>query len=58
MVSITSMEPKARHVRDTKPRVASGNNAPVIVDVDALSANGHEDGSNNGQVPTEEQEES
>ena len=57
VVSITSMDPKARHARDTKPRVASGNNAPVIVDVNALSTNGHEDGSNNGQVPAEEQEE-
>ena len=57
VVSITSMDPKARHVRDTKPRVASGNNAPVIVEVNALSTNGHEDGSNNGQVPAGEQEE-
>ena len=27
VVSITSMEPKARHVRDTKPRAAAGRDA-------------------------------
>ncbi len=51
VVSITSMEPKARHVRDTKPRAAAGRDVSLIVDAEAISSNGHEAISENGHIP-------
>ncbi len=57
VVSITSMEPKARHVRDTKPRAAAGRDVSLIVDAEAISSNGHEAISENGHHPGEELEE-
>ena len=53
VVSITSMEPKARHARDTKPRPAAGRDVPIIVDTQVISANGHEAISENGHLPGE-----
>ena len=53
VVSITSMEPKARHVRDTKPRAAAGRDGSIIVDTEAISSNGHEAISENGHLPGE-----
>ena len=53
VVSITSMEPKARHVRDTKPRAAAGRDVSIIVDTEAISSNGHEAISENGHLPGE-----
>ncbi len=57
VVSITSMEPKARHVRDTKPRAAAGRDVSIIVDTEAISTNGHETISENGHLPGEGLEE-
>ena len=57
VVSITSMEPKARHVRDTKPRAAAGRDVSLIVDTEAISSNGHEVISENGHHPEEELQE-
>ena len=57
VVSITSMEPKARHVRDTRPRAAAGRDASFIVDTEAISTNGHEAISENGHLPGEDLEE-
>ena len=56
VVSITSMEPKARHVRDTKPRAAAGRDE-LIVDTEAISSNGHEAISENGHHPEEDLQE-
>ena len=56
VVSITSMEPKARHARDTKPRAAAGRDE-LIVNAEAISSNGHEAISENGHVPGEGLEE-
>ena len=43
VVSITSMEPKARHERDTNPSPAAGNVSPVVeVLLEGLSTNGHQ----------------
>ncbi len=56
VVSITSMEPKARHVRDTKPRAAAGREE-LVVDMDAISSNGHEAISENGHLPGEDLQE-
>ena len=55
VVSITSMEPKARHVRDTKPRPAAGREE-LVVDMEAISTNGHEAISENGHLPGEDLE--
>ncbi len=55
VVSITSMEPKARHVRDTKPRPAAGREE-LVVDMEAISTNGHEAISENGHLPEEDLE--
>ena len=43
VVSITSMEPKARHERDINPSPAAGNVSPVVeVLLEGLSTNGHQ----------------
>lgn len=43
VVSITSMDAKSRHQRDTTPRPAAGNIAPVIeISVEEPSTNGHQ----------------
>ena len=42
VVSIASMEPGIRHSRDTKPRLAVGNTAPVVeTTLEEPSTNGH-----------------
>ena len=55
VVSITSMDPKSRHARDTKPRAASGRDASQFDDFEAISNNGHDQISENGHF-TEEDE--
>ena len=56
VVSITSMDPKARHARDTKPRPAAGREE-LVVDAEAISSNGHEAISENGHLPGEDLQE-
>ncbi|PZC51277.1 MAG: DNA gyrase subunit A [Chloroflexi bacterium] len=53
VVSITSMDPKSRHARDTKPRAASGRDVSQFDDMEPISNNGHDQLSENGHFAEE-----
>ena len=55
VVSITSMDPKSRHARDTKPRAASGRDTSQFDEMETISNDDLDEISENGHF-TEEDE--
>ena len=55
VVSITSMDPKSRHARDTKPRAASGRDASQFDEMETISDDDLDEISENGHFVEEDE---